>query len=253
MRYFFVALTFLTRISIFAPKDWKEDDFKKSVKFFPMVGGILGIFYALFVFVFYLNDTFNLPPHLFSAAFIFFMFYLSGGLFFDGFMDTMDGIFSGRDRDKMLAIMKDSRVGANAVMAFVVYMLLFYGALVDIDKNNMIFALFSAPIISHFMVVISIKYFPYARKDGIGKMFSVEGDFFSVLIAAVFAMILISPCKIIGFTAFFISLIFTILFNGYLKKILGGVTGDTFGAVAVISFLLTLLVFWGFGEVYYSK
>lgn len=242
LRSFFIALTFLTRISIFQPKEWKENDFSKSVKFFPLVGGVLGFFYAGFAYLFFLNDFFSAYNHIFSAMLVLFIFFLSGPLFFDGFMDTIDGIFSGRESDKILEIMKDSRVGANAVMAFGVYLILLYSAILDMDKNIIIYSLLSAPIISHFMVVLSIKFFPYARKNGIGKMFELK-DKFTVIFAVFIMLLLIFPCGITAYLSLFISLCFTVIFNKFLTKLLGGLTGDTYGTVATCSFLLTQFVF----------
>ena len=245
---FVIALNFLTRISIIKTQNWKADDFSKSVKFFPLIGGILGLLYGCFDFIILFNDYFVLPPHIFSALLIFIIFYLSGPLFFDGFMDTMDGIFSGREREKILEIMKDSRVGANAVITFGIYLILLYGAFLDIDKNIIVFSLLSATVISHFMVVVSILFFPYARKEGIGKMFEVNNKISTFLCAVFFVVAFIFPCGLVGLIALLLSLIFTVLFNKYLANILGGLTGDTYGCVAVISFLLTQIIFAVFND-----
>lgn len=252
LRYFFIALTFLTRISIFQPKEWKEEDFSKSVKFFPLVGGVLGLFYAVFAYLFFTNDFFLDYKHIFSSILIFLILFLSGPLFFDGFMDTIDGIFSGRESEKILEIMKDSRVGANAVMAFGVYLILLYSSLLDMDKNIMFYSLLSAPIISHFMVILSIKFFPYARKNGIGKMFEIK-DKFTVIFAVSFTLLLIFPCGILAYYALFFNLCFTVIFNKFLTKLLGGLTGDTYGTVATVSFLLTQLVFLFLSNVTYGN
>lgn len=243
LRSFFTALNFLTRISLFQTNNWKEDDFSKSVKLFPLVGAVLGFLYATFAYLCLFNGFFTVPSHIFSALLIFLTFYLSGGLFFDGFMDTMDGVFSGREREKILEIMKDSRVGANAVMAFGVYIILLYSSFLDMDKNIIIYSLFSAPIISHFTVVISIIFFPYARKEGVGKMFEVSDKKLTFCVAALITVLFICLCGILSVIALFISLIFMFLFNKRLIKLLGGLTGDTYGAVAVVSLLLTQISF----------
>lgn len=240
---FIIALNFLTRIFFIQAKNWKENDFSKSVKFFPLIGGILGILYGGFAFILLFNDYFIFPQNLFSGILIFFIFYLSGPLFFDGFMDTMDGIFSGREREKILEIMKDSRVGANAVITFGIYLILLYSAFLNLNKNIIFFSLLSAPAISHFMVVVSIIFFPYARKKGIGKMFEVDNKILTFTVAAFWLFIFIFPCGTTGIIALLLNLFFTILFNRHLVKMLGGLTGDTYGAVAIISFLLTQICF----------
>ena len=118
MRGFLVAAQFLTRFNFGNHANlWSEQNCGASVKFFPLVGVLLGASYFLTVEVL---QYFGVFPRAVLAVLLFVLtVYLTGGIFFDGFMDSADGIFSGREREKSLAIMKDSRVGANAVMAFV--------------------------------------------------------------------------------------------------------------------------------------
>ncbi|MBQ7496821.1 MAG: adenosylcobinamide-GDP ribazoletransferase, partial [Selenomonas sp.] len=114
MRLFFVALQFLTRIHIVKQDSWTADDFGHSTRFFPLVGLVQGVIYLLFAWL-------MLPVLGQSAVFASLMLILTiiitGGLHYDGFMDTMDGLLSARSRERMLEIMKDSRVGSYGALA----------------------------------------------------------------------------------------------------------------------------------------
>ena len=105
---FLFALSFLTRIPVIKKIEYNEKLPGKSMKFYPLIGGILGILLIIvdrMLVHILISDIRNI--------FILIIFiYLSGGLHLDGFMDTIDGIFSGKKPDKMREIMHDSQVGA---------------------------------------------------------------------------------------------------------------------------------------------
>ena len=142
MRAFFIGLQFLTRISIVEQKDWCEKDFADSVRYFPLIGLVLGIIYAAFAALllsFLPQNGILLPHHVVAAILLILPILLTGGLHCDGFMDTMDGLFSGRSRERMLEIMKDSRVGANGVFAFVLLMIFDWSILLDLLQSAWLF------------------------------------------------------------------------------------------------------------------
>ncbi|MCI6869214.1 MAG: adenosylcobinamide-GDP ribazoletransferase, partial [Selenomonadales bacterium] len=112
MRAFLIGLQFLTRISISRQEVWTEEDFGRSVRYFPLVGAVLGMFYATAAYgLFQFPHRFGVYiPYEFASAILLAMpVLLTGAIHCDGFMDTVDGIFSGRSRERMLEIMKDSR------------------------------------------------------------------------------------------------------------------------------------------------
>ena len=180
MNPFFIGLQFLTRISIFRQTVWTEKDFGESVKFFPAVGAVLGICYAGICGIFIFATAGSFP--IFTGAFAFALtLILTGGIHFDGLSDSADGLFSGRDREKMLEIMKDSRVGAFGVAALITFSALEISALVELSKISIpdfCVAIYCTPIIGRFMMVCLIGFFPYARPEGMGKAF---GQFFLLL------------------------------------------------------------------------
>ena len=244
MRSFLVALQFLTRFSLVRMMDWREDDFGRSVKWFPLVGGVLGTAYSATVWLFFFAGAeLSLPADVGVVLVMLMTLILTGGLFCDGFMDTMDGIFSGRDRERMLIIMKDSRVGANGVEAFVMLMLMNFVLLRSLEPGNLLTALFVMPVISRFAVVMLIVCFPYARPEGIGKLFAAYVDKSSLWVAFILTMLLVIPFGMVAIIAFAVAIIVALCFGRYVTGLLGGVTGDVYGATALVCELTVLMVF----------
>lgn len=245
MRSFFVGLQFLTRISVVSQENWTEEDFGRSVRWFPLVGAVLGLCYwgvATLMFSLLPSYGLEIPGHLGTAVLLLLTILLTGGLFCDGFMDSMDGIFSGRSRERMLEIMKDSRVGANGVMAFAGLMLMEWSALLDMRRELIPMALFVMPVISRLMVVVAITCFPYARPQGMGRAFAMYAGKDALFIALLSTLLLILPWGMVPAAALLAGGIFALYFNRYVTKLLGGTTGDTYGAVAVLTELVVLLV-----------
>ena len=268
LRAFFIGLQFLTRISIVEQKDWCEKDFADSVRYFPLIGLVLGIIYAAFAALLLRllpEHGVFVPPHVVAATLLMLPILLTGGLHCDGFMDTMDGLFSGRSRERMLEIMKDSRVGANGVFAFVLLVLFNWSVLLDLLQSPWLFpALFVMPIVSRLMMVVAIAAFPYARPAGMGKAFK-DGGTKSVLCAAFCytLLLLLLPGVVAEFSrtafvmgtgalsawlismtaAFSIALLFAVFFARYAVRHLGGLTGDVYGAITTLVEALVLLSF----------
>ena len=165
-------------------------------------------------------------------------------------MDTMDGVFSVRSRERMLEIMKDSRVGANGVMAFGVFLLLKWSLLLDLLPVTAGPALFVMPVASRLAMVIAITAFPYARPEGIGKAFAQYSGRYSLLFAVVTALLFVLPLGITAGVSLAAVVLFSLAFCRRMTKTLGGLTGDVYGALTEISGLVVLAVFllareWG--------
>jgi adenosylcobinamide-GDP ribazoletransferase len=246
MKNFFIGLQFLTRIRLVIQTEWSLDSFGKSVKYFPLIGLVLGSILSIvaYFFIIYLPlHHILVPQHTISTVLLILSILITGGLHCDGFMDTMDGVFSGRSRDKMLEIMKDSRVGANGVTAFIMLILCKWSLFLDILPENLVLALFIMPIISRLGMVMGITLFPYARPDGMGKAFAQYADKKSLMIAILSTFIFVAPLGIISIISMISVAIFTILFCKYITNVLGGLTGDVYGALTELSEVIVLVVF----------
>lgn len=244
MHAFLIGLQFLTRIAVVKQTVWTEEDFGKSVRYFPLVGLVLGVCYSGLAFL-----MFNLLPHFgvyvphhFAIAVLTAMpVLLTGGIHCDGFMDTMDGIFSGRSRERMLEIMKDSRVGSFGVVTFVLLMLMQYSLMLDITSSHLYKVLFIMPIIGRLMMTAVIALCPYARNEGMGKAFARYADRRMLAIVVIYTCILLLPAGTLSMAALVAAGSFTIYFSRYVTRVLGGLTGDVYGAVCLLSETMVLI------------
>ena len=238
---FFVALQFLTRFNAGRCENlWSEENCGNSVKFFPLVGAILGA--AYFTAAVWLEFCGVFSAAVIAALILLLSLFLTGGIFYDGFMDSADGIFSGRDREKILTIMKDSRVGANAVMAFTLLMLVEWAALFTLPRDFLPLAVFALPVIGRFAAVLAIVLFPYARPAGLGKAFHEFAALWQTLLtASATTFLFILPLGEKALAALAVGVIAALLFCRHAAKVLGGLTGDIYGAAANLAQCAALL------------
>lgn len=279
MTPFFIALQFLTRLKIVNQTEWSMEDFGKSVATFPFVGLIIGIFLTLIYFIF----SQFLSPMPLMLIIVISEFLFTGGLHADGLMDTSDGLFSGREREKKLEIMKDSRVGSFGVVAFVFIILLKWQLLTAIPTPEFIpIILVMMPLMSRYTLILSIRSYPYARKSGMGQAFAVYAPkhvitcstistfcmpiIICLLLSLLYAIALgitsilsipFIPYSIalfglayalvslmeINIFSMIVSYIINRIINHYIVKQLGGTTGDTYGFVVEVTEVLLLLVY----------
>ena len=243
MNSFLIGLQFLTRIHIVRQTVWTAEDFGRSTRFFPLVGLVLGICYAIAAWLLIFSGAFFGMSAVMAALLLILQLVLTGGLHADGFMDTADGVLSGRERERKLEIMKDSRVGSFGVVSFVLLMILQFALLHDMTLYLLLPALFVMPIIGRMAMVLAVSCFPYARKDGVGKTFADMADRRTVVIAAVTTAVLVVPIGFLATVALILGTIFALLFCRAMTKSLGGVTGDVYGAATVLTETLVLAVF----------
>ena len=243
MNSFLIGLQFLTRIHLVRQTVWTAEDFGRSTRFFPLVGLVLGICYALAAWLLIFSGAFFGMSAVMAALLLILQLVLTGGLHADGFMDTADGVFSGRDRARKLEIMKDSRVGAFGVVSFVMLMFVQYALLSDLAPMLFVPALFVMPIIGRLAMVLAVACFPYAREDGMGKTFADMADRSTVVIAALTTAVLVLPWGMLATFALILGTLFVLFFCRTMTNILGGVTGDVYGAATVLTETLVLAIF----------
>lgn len=243
MNAFFVGLQFLTRLKIVNQTEWNIEDFGKSVVYFPLVGAVIGAFLMGFWWLL----AGRIPLELVALGAVIFEFLFTGGLHADGYMDTCDGLFSGRDKERKLAIMKDSRVGSNGVIAFVFLVLLKWQLLLTVSNTYIYEVLFIMPVLSRYGLTLSIRLFPYARPEGMGKAFAVYSPKSTLWISTVLTLL---PVFLYGwhYLLYMGSVIaINLILNQFITKQIDGVTGDTYGFVIETTELLFLMVVIGLG------
>lgn len=238
MRDFITCLEFLTRVRFSKRTDWRDEDFSRSVPYFPLVGLVIGSLLAAVNYgLFYIETPLFLRVTLLLLAEI----IITGGLMYDGFMDTADGVFSARSRERMLEIMKDSHVGSNAVLAIIILLLLKIAAYLELSGETLTWVLLTMSVATRTFMVVFIVNFPYARKEGIGHMFTKYAKPFYTYIAFAVCAGIIAACGLQYLAVAGICFTVTLIIAQYLKTQLGGLTGDTYGALTECGNMIYLL------------
>lgn len=228
MKGFFIALQFLTRISIGKfPRDEKE--LGKSMAYFPIVGLILG---GILVLV---NWGFSiiLAPLVADALTVIALIILTGSLHIDGLVDTIDGLAGGKTKKDILRIMKDSRVGAFGMVGIISLIMLKLVLLHELPLKIKKEAILLMPVMGRWAMVVASSLSLYARSGtGTGKAFVDYCGRKEVVMGSLFTLIIVGGLlKILGLELFFFILALTLLLTRFIYKRIGGMTGDTLGTV----------------------
>lgn len=238
MRSFLIALQFLTSIPVKVKKTVGDKELAESMAYFPLVGLLVGTILALAY-----NILSLIFPHPVNCAFILILnIIITGGLHIDGFIDTIDGIASGADRKRMLEIMREGRLGAIGVAAAILLFLAKYSLLISLPKGTIELSLIIMSALSRWSFVISSALYPYARDgEGLGRKFIQSLNFKQVLIATVTILVVGSLVfKLRVFVLIPVICCVFLAFNFYLYKKIGGITGDTLGALGELIEVMTL-------------
>jgi len=236
-RYIITAVQFLTILPL--RKEVKSENLPKSVFFFPLVGLLIG---GILCLVYWVSAKI-FPPMVASALTLLVWVILTGALHLDGLADTLDGLYAGKTKEERLNIMRDVKIGVMGIAGIVIILLLKFAFLSSISKEVIWMSLLLTPALSRWAMMAAGNLSPYARQEGKAKFFG-EGCKCSYL--TIHAIIL-SALSILSFGWTGLSLIaavlaLTLLSSWFLKKRLGGITGDTLGALNELSEVLVLLV-----------
>jgi adenosylcobinamide-GDP ribazoletransferase len=225
------AFQFLTSIPI--PIKTDEENLKKSIIWFPLVGGVIGIisgFGYQFLIVYFNQEL--------SAVFTIFIYIvLTRGLHLDGFMDTIDGFSSRKDREKILKIMKDSYVGSFAVLGAGIWLLIMVNALPLLKPVDIILI----HTFSRFNITLMPLVCSYPRKSGIGQFFVENVNKYIFAIEVSLFLIILSVLNTSYFKYLFLSFLVSLIIGKWSNKMIGGITGDTIGFTVEATNLILIL------------
>jgi adenosylcobinamide-GDP ribazoletransferase len=209
----------------------------RSQGFFPLVGLLLGLVLAG------VDVGLGLiwPGALTSAFLVVILLVLTGAMHLEGFLDSCDGLLGGRDRSNRLKIMRDRHVGAFAVAGGIGLMLLKWAALFSLPRPARFPVLVLFPVLSRWSMALVLPAFPYARDEGLGLAFHREATWTRTGIAAGTALVASVLFSGIGgvLLLVIVSLIAWLVGMG-ISQLLGGLTGDAYGAINEISEVVAL-------------
>lgn len=163
-----LMLQFFTRIPIRLNIAANSEDYGKGLVFAPFVGLDIGAILAAASY----GLLFLFPRPVVAAIVLVLYIIITGGLHLDGLGDTFDGIFSNRSKERILEIMRDSRVGTNAVLAVASVLLLNFSVLSQINSTYFLYIILLMPMAGRIGSLVGAAVSGYARSgEGLGKSF----------------------------------------------------------------------------------
>lgn len=238
MKPLLAAIQFLTVIPVPSRFQTGEDDLRRSLICFPMVGLILGAAVAV------LDPGIMklLPPFPASTLLVIVMLALSGCLHMDGLADTADGFLSARPKERILQIMRDSHTGPMGVIAVVCAIMLKIAALSSTPGPLHWRVVLLMPVAGRCALVFGMKAAPYAR--GQGGLASVFGRPSRLTLSVSAAVLTTASWLVLGMPGVMAAGcvgMATVIFSFRCRQKIGGFTGDTLGAACEIAEIIPAL------------
>lgn len=255
LRNFFLALGFFTRIPVPDFADFQEAELNQSSKYFPLVGIVVGIVGALAFVIASQIFTKSIAVLVSMAATI----YLTGAFHEDGLADSSDGIGGGWQREQILTIMQDSRLGTYGAVALFFMLFAKFQTLNLLQSPIIPILLITAHALSRLCAVWVMATAQYVKAEGKSKPLATEISTAHLLLANVFGLLpfglmlaiffyrdvgLLEIAKLTSITLLPV-LASWFWWRAKLLKNIGGYTGDGLGAtqqITELAFYLGVLV-----------
>jgi adenosylcobinamide-GDP ribazoletransferase len=203
----------------------------RMIPYFPIVGIALGGLLVLFDCV-----AVNLWGRSAGSLLdVVFLAILTGAFHIDGLGDAADGLLGQRPREKILAIMKDSRLGTMGLVAILCGLSIKWAGIAGLDTRRTIL-LIVVPAYARASMLFGMRYLPYGRPDG-----GTGADFFKAQLPLSAFWGLSVPVLlsfILGWKMIWLNLCFAALTAGlirYYRRRVGCITGDMLGAMAEVT------------------
>lgn len=234
---FLAAIQFLTRVPVPTPS-YTPDSLARSVKFFPVVGLLVGASAALVHLL--------LAPHWPRVVLAFlvltYLCLITGLIHEDGLADAADGFGGGWDREKILQIMRDSRIGTYGAVALILSVLGRIFLLSSLPLALVPQYLIAARVLGQWTTLPLSFYLPSARAqsddqpDGQGARIARITSRGSLIAGTLFSFaVVIALLRARAGFAIGAAIVVTLVSSVYFQKRIGGVTGDCFGAANQIA------------------
>lgn len=239
MRYYIIAMQFLTIIPLPFQVRCDKEDLGRSLAAFPLAGLTIG---ALLAGANYLLSPWLARP-LCDALLITALSAMTGALHLDGLADVCDGIAARGGRERFLEVMKDSHVGAIGAVGLVLGLLLKWQALVAVPVGIKWQALLLFPTIARFAQAQTVVFARNARQDGLGSAFISGAGGMQLLIAGFLTLAgswLLQGVK--GLIVLAAAILFTWLLKTWFRCRIGGITGDVIGCISELNEILSLVL-----------
>lgn len=240
-RYFLLAVGFFTRIPVPNFSDFHADDLNYSAKYFPLVGLLVGMVGA---------GAFTLAAKLLPSSIAVLLsmattIYITGAFHEDGLADSADGLGGAWEKERILSIMQDSRLGTYGAIALFMMLFAKFQVLNELPVYFLPFILIIGHTISRLCALFVMADLSYVRVEGKAKPLATKIKLTDLAVATAFGIMPV-PLIYLNFSPFIFTLNDWLLLGGYcflpvllvwvwwrnkIKRWLGGYTGDCLGAM----------------------
>jgi len=238
MRRYLIALQFLTILPIPSPQRYEANDLGRSTAWFPLAGLTIGGLLLLADMA--LAPL--LPRHLTDALLVTLLAVITGALHLDGLADVFDGLAARGSKERFLAVMKDSRIGAVGVAGLVLLLLLKYASLLAIPIYLKRPALLLVPALARFTQVVVMTRASAAQTEGLGACFlsGITSAQLSLAAACIIPLTWLFG-HLAGLAALCLTVVWGLGVQFYFTRRLGGINGDIVGFSSEIAEVLALI------------
>ncbi|MBS1665560.1 MAG: adenosylcobinamide-GDP ribazoletransferase [Bacteroidetes bacterium] len=240
---FLTGIQFLTRIRVPAGVTHDPAYLSESPKYFPVIGWIVGGFCGLAFFLFgrYVSVDVGVLASMITG------FLVTGAFHEDGFADVCDGFGGGWTKEKILLIMKDSRIGAYGAIGLISILGSKFVLLRELAGfRNFIPLLLAAHSVSRLMPVLVMQWSVYSSDPNDNKSKDITAR--RLPSGSLILAVLLALAPFVFFSWHFLLVILpavlaTFLLNRYFRRWIGGYTGDCLGAIQQVTELVIYLGF----------
>jgi adenosylcobinamide-GDP ribazoletransferase len=241
------ALSFLTIIPLPYWREANQEEVGRSIGYFPVVGVVIGLILAGLNWLLVLF----LPSAVVNGLLILSMVVISGALHLDGFVDTCDSIAGHKTVEDRWRVMHDSRAGAFGIVGVVLLLLVKYVSLNNVPGNLLMATLVLMPVVSRWAMVYAIFVYPYARPEGLGKVFKQEASWQRFTMVTIITLAVTTGLAwLANFSYFYLAglaimisiWVIVVALAAYLKRKFSGLTGDSYGAINEVAEVAVLIL-----------
>jgi adenosylcobinamide-GDP ribazoletransferase len=226
LRELLAAVQFLTRVPVPSYR-FEPGMAMSSAKLYPIVGALVGLGA---VAIHWLLRA-HLPATVVAGAVLVYFVALTGGMHEDGLADACDGLGAGGARQRMLDIMRDSRIGSYGTLAIVFSVLARWVLLSAIAPGRWSAYVLCAQVLCRWTALPLAAFLPSARKDGLGEKLAHKVSMGALAVASILAIAIVGFALRLQMFVPLAAVVAVTLASGAVYRMkLGGITGDCFGA-----------------------
>lgn len=239
---FFSAFLMYSKIPM--PKtEWKEENRRYALCFFPLIGGVCG---GLIILWYYICSKLNIGNTLFAAGCTAIPAAVTGGIHLDGFCDVCDAKSSWGDREKMLDIMSDSHIGAFAAIKLCLYLIIQTALFTEMSDKKLLIVFGAGMVLSRALSGLAAVTFKSAKRSGAlhnfvkpaHKRITIASEIFMIILSC---FIMVTAGSFVGFSAVLGGFAAFVYYRIFSCRRFGGITGDLAGWFLQICELAILL------------